>query len=196
MQQKLEEYKYLNQQIMNHQRLLFQIFTFSVIAAVAILGWGLQSFPKSGTEASGLTVFLLLVPMAIVVPCAFVISGIREDIFRWGAYIILFHESDGGLGYETLLDKIRDKAGRFKESYTPLFWTYLAFLSICSGLFIRGIWISPMLPNGLSALVAIPIGLLIRWAIKFINIPSQSNREKLKNEWLEAKEELSRKVVQ
>ena len=195
MQQKLEERKYLNEQIINHQRLIFQIFTFSIIAAVAILGWGLQSFPKSGTETSWLTLFLLLAPMAIVVPCAFIISAIRQEIFGWAAYIIIFHEGEEDFGYETLLDKIRDKAGRFKESYTPLFWTYLAFLSICSGLFIRGIWISPMLPNGLSALVAIPIGLLIRWAIKFINIPSQSNREKLKNEWLEAKEELSRKVV-
>ena len=189
MQRDLEEYKYLNEQIMNHQRLLFQIFTFSVIAAVAILGWGMQSFPKTGTEASGLTPFLPLAPMAIILPCAFIISGIREEVFGWGAYIIVFHESDTGLGYETVLDKTRDKAGRFRESYASVTYTYWALLSISSGLFVYAINNSPM-HNGLCALVAIPIGILVYWTTKFCNIPSRSNREKLKNKWREAKKEL------
>jgi hypothetical protein len=189
MQQKLEERKYLNEQIINHQRLIFQIFTFSIIAAVAILGWGLQSFPKSGTETSWLTLFLLLAPMAIVVPCAFIISAIRQEIFGWAAYIIVFHEGEEDFGYEKALDKIRDKVRPFRESYTPLCWTYLALLGICSGLFIWAI-LNSCICNRWSALVAIPIGLLVYWTIKFINIPSRSNRAKLKNEWLKVKEEL------
>ena len=198
MQQKLEEYKYLNQQIMNHQRLLFQIFTFSVIAAVAILSWGLQSFPKSGMEASGLAPFLLLAPMAIVLPCAFIIRGIREEIFGWGAYIIVFHESVGDVGYETRLDRIRDKVGRFRESYTYLIGIYWSFLGICIWLFIWGIMHSPMCGN-LPVLIAPPaslFGLLLWWSIKFFNVPGRSNRRKLKNEWLEAKKELMQKAGQ
>lgn len=134
MQQKLEEHKYRNEQIMNHQRLIFQIFTFSVIAAVAILGWGLQNFPKSGTEASGLAPFLVLAPMAIILPCAFIISAIREEVFGWAAYIIVFHKSE----YETALDKMRDKVGRFRESYTSIGWTYWVFFAICGGLIYVG----------------------------------------------------------
>jgi len=189
MQQKLEERRYLNEQIMNHQRLIFQIFTFSVISAVAILGWGSQSFPESGTEASALTLFLVLAPMAIILPCAFIISGIREEIFGWAAYIIVFHESGEGLGYETVLDKARDKFGRFRESYTSLLFTYWALCGICCGLFLYGIENSSM-PSSLSAVVIIPIGFLIYWTIKFIEIPSKSNRDKLRKRWLETKQEL------
>ncbi len=96
MQLKLEEHKYLNDQIMNHQKILLQIFTFSVIAAVAVLGWGLQSAPRNGAEASELAAFILLLPPAILIPCAFIISSIRKEIFVWGAYITVFHESEDG----------------------------------------------------------------------------------------------------
>ena len=182
MQQKLEERKYLNEQIMTHQRLIFQIFTFSIIAAVAILGWGLQNFPKSGTEASGLALFLVLAPMAVILPCAFIISAIRKEIFGWAAYIIVFHKSE----YETALDKMRDKAGRFRESYTSIVWTYWSFFVICIGLFMWGIWNSPM-NNSLCALGVIPFVILLLWHLEFSNIPSSRNRERLKNEWREAK---------
>jgi hypothetical protein len=182
VQQKLEEHKYLNEQIINHQRLIFQIFTFSVIAAVAILGWGLQNFPKSGTEASGFSLFILLAPMAIILPCAFIISAIREEVFGWAAYIIVFHKSE----YEIALDRMRVKAGRFRESYTSIGWTYWVFFAMCSGLFMWGIWNSPM-HNGLCALVVIPFVILLLWYLKFSSIPSNSNRERLKEEWREAK---------
>lgn len=182
MQQKLEERKYLNEQIMTHQRLIFQIFTFSIIAAVAIFGWGLQNFLKSETEASGLALFLVLAPMAVILPCAFIISAIREDIFGLAAYILVFHKSE----YETALDKMRDKASRFRESYTSIVWTYWSFFVICIGLFMWGICNSPM-NNSLCVLGVIPFVILLLWNIKFINIPSSSNRERLKNEWREAK---------
>ena len=185
MQQKLEERRYLNEQIINHQRLIFQIFTFSIIAAIAILGWGLQSVPKSGAEASELAPFLVLAPMAIIIPCAFIISAIREEVFGWAAYIIVFYESE----YETALDKVRDKAGRFRESYTSICFTYWVFFAICGGLFIWSIWNSSLC-NGLCALVVIPLVFLLIWYFKFKSIPSKSNRDRLKNQWLEAKQEL------
>jgi len=185
MQQKLEDRRYLNEQIINHQRLIFQIFTFSVIAAIAILGWGLQSIPESGAEASVLAPFLLLAPMAIIIPCAFIISAIREEVFGWAAYIIVFYESE----YETALDKMRDKTGRFRESYTSICWTYWIFFSICGALFIWRIWDSS-LHNVLCVLVVIPLFFLFLWHCKFTKIPSKSNRDRLKKQWLEAKQEL------
>jgi hypothetical protein len=192
MQQKLEERKYLNEQIINHQRLIFQIFTFSVIAAVAILGWSSQTFLGSDMEASWLAIFFVLAPLVIILPCAFIISAIRGEIFGWGAYIIVFHESGECLGYETVLDTARNNFGRFRESYTSISLAYWFLCVVCCGLFIYGICgiENGSMPCGISAVVIIPIGLLIYWTIKFVNIPSRSNREKLKNEWREAKKEL------
>ena len=187
MQQQLEERKYLNSQIMNHQRLLFQIFTFSVIAAVAILGWGIEALSKNGTGRSELAPFIFLTPMAIIIPCAFIISAIRDEIFGWAAYIFVFHEGDQHPGYETALDKMRDQHGGFRESYTSIIGVYSIFILICCILFIIAILISPIC-SYYSTLVVFPIGLHIWWCIKFLNIPKKNNREKLKKDWLEAKE--------
>ena len=186
MQQNSEERKYLNGQIMNHQRLLLQIFTFSIIAGVAILGWGLQSFPASREDTSWTSVFLLLAPMAIVIPCAYIISGIREEIFRWGAYIILFHEGEGTLAYENLLDKLRDKAGKGKESYSPICLAYWALFLICAIPFVLGIMSSGAIHYGWSALAILPLGLLIHWTIRFVDIPSKSSRKRYRQDWLKA----------
>jgi len=191
MQQKLEERRYLNEQIINHQRLIFQIFTFSVIAAGGILGWTSQIFLDTEAGALELAPFLVLVPMAIILPCAFIISAIRAEVFGWAAYIIIFHESGEGLGYETVLDKARDESKRFRESYTSLVYTYWTLCVICCGLFIYGIQNSSV-PCGLSAVAVVPIGLLIFWTFKFVRIPSRSNRDKLKKQWLEIKQKLAK----
>jgi len=188
MQQKLEERKYLNEQIMNHQRLLVQIFTFSIIAGVAILGWGLQSFLASGEDPSWTSVFLVLAPMAIVIPCAYIIKGIREDIFRWGAYIIVFHEGEGTLGYENLLDKLRDKARKVKESYSTICVAYWVLFLICACLFIYGILSSGTIHDGWAMLALVPFGFLIYWTIRFVDIPSKTSRKQYREDWLKAKE--------
>jgi hypothetical protein len=190
MQQKLEERKYLNEQIMNHQRLLVQIFTFSIIAGVAILGWGLQSFPASGEDTSSTSLFLLLAPIGIVIPCAYMIKGIREEIFRWGAYIILFHEREGTLAYENLLDKLRDilrdKRHKFRESYSAIWVAYVVLCLICAILFVVGIWRSGTIHYGWSAVALVPLGFLIHWCKGFRNIPSESSRKQYKDDWRKA----------
>ena len=191
MEQKSDERKYLHEQIITHQRLMFQIFTFSIIAAAAILGWGLQTLAASVTVATRVNPFLLLVPMAIIIPCAFIIGGMRADIFRWGTYIIVFHGSDEGAQYEPLLDKIRDRSSPLKESYTPIVPTYWAFLCICARLFVPAISDSPTHCNDLSALITVPLVPLIFWTITFIKIPSKRNRDRLKKEWRKAKEALA-----
>lgn len=199
MQQQLEERRYINEQIINHQRLLFQIFTFSVIAAVAILGWGMQVFLTTGRGE--LAAFLLLAPTAIIIPCAFIIGAIRDEIFGWGAYILVFHEDEREPGYETILDKKRDeveerkRCGRFRESYTSIIGVYSVFILICCSLFFYVILISPIC-SYFSALVVFPIGLHIWWCIKFYNIPSKEHRDKLKKDWREAKDLLHKSIKQ
>lgn len=189
MQQKLEERKYLNEQIMNHQRLLFQIFTFSVIAAIAVLGWSIQIL--SGNRAgSELAPFLLLAPTAIIISCAFVISAIRDDVFGWGAYIIVFHEQGEAAGYETALDMLRTKLGRFRESYTSIFGVYLVIILLCCLSFVIVILTSERSPY-LIALVTIPLGFHVWWSVIYFNIPSEANRKKHRDLWQEAKETLS-----
>ena len=185
MDHKIEEYRYIQNAILNHQRLIFQIFTFSVIASVAVLGWGLQSLNR-GIETPAFTPFLLLIPMAIILPSAFIINGMRQDILRWGAYIMLEHEG-ASPGYETLLDRIRDGQGRFAESYTPLIWTYWALSGVCNGVFIWSISNIYPIHMGFSALVALCFVLLAVWSRIFTRIPSKSNRDKLKKDWWEAK---------
>jgi len=184
-----EERKYLSEQIINHQRLVFQIFTFSVIVAVGILGWGLQIFPESGAQTSGLAPFLLLAPTAIILSCAFIISGIREEIFRWGAYIIIFHESDGVKGYESRLDKLRDKRGSYKESYTPIVVVYWVLSIICIALFAKAIDNAISISNGWIAFIIPPLGLLTWWSVIFCNIPGKEKRSKFRDEWSEIKQD-------
>src|SRR3990172_1100416 len=96
MQHDLEEYRYLNDQIKTHQHLVFQIFAISTAASVALLGYGLQNFfmAENGQKISKLAPFIILAPIAIIVPSIFLISAIREDIFSWGAYISVFHEGN------------------------------------------------------------------------------------------------------
>lgn len=187
---RLEERKYLNEQIMNHQRLLVQIFTFSIIAGVAILGWGLQSFPSSGEDTSWTSLFLLLAPVGIVIPCAYMIKGIREEMFRWGAYIILFHEGEGTLGYENLVDKLRDTPRKLKESYSAIWVAYAVLCLTCAILFVVGIWRSGTVQYGWSAVALVPLAFLIHWCKRFCNIPSESSRKQYKDDWRKAEKRI------
>jgi len=170
---------------MVHQRLIFQIFTFSIISSVALLGYGLQNFFEEPRKISELAPFVILTPMAIIVPCAFMINAMREDIFRWGAYIIVFHESDTEPGYEMRLNKIRDMTNPLKESYTSIVWVYLVLCFACSGLFAWGVLMAPFHWSW-SLLAIIPLGSLIWATVRFCKIPSKGNREKLLREWRKA----------
>ena len=123
-QMRLEEYKYLNQQIMNQQRLIIEVFTFSVIASVALLGYALQSVLKSDDAVDNLMPYIVLAPSAIIVPCAFLITAVRKDIQKWGAYIMVFHEDKGGACWETRLREFAKKNPRSTESFSYLFLTY------------------------------------------------------------------------
>lgn len=121
---RLEEYKYLNQQIMNHQRLIIQVFTFSVIASVALLGYALQSVLKSDDSVSTLMPYIVLAPSAIIVPCAFLITSVRREIQKWGAYIMVFHENKDGAYWETRLRKFAEINRTAPEPFSYLFVTY------------------------------------------------------------------------
>ena len=193
-----EERQYIREQIIVHQRLIFQIFTFSIIAAIAVLGWGIQDFPTTsetnGEKASLPHVFFLLAPLAITVPCAWVIKGIREDIFRWGAYILVFHESDR-LGYEKLLDKARETKDVIKESYSATFFAYGMLTLLCSGLFCWGVVDSPNIHWGLCFVVVIPLIVQTCLSRIFFRIPSDRKRQEYQDNWREAQEALSQQAA-
>jgi len=183
----LEEHKYINEEIIVHQRLIIQLFTFSIIASVALLGYGVQNFSGEQGSISELSPFVIFAPMAIIVPCAWVITKIRKEIFRWGAYIMVFHESEKP-GYETMLDKIRDiRNSWWEESYTPLVITWWGLCAACTGLFIWGVLHTP-LHWCWSMLSILPLGFLGRTTDKFCKIPTKGYRQKLEKEWSEAKQ--------
>lgn len=128
----IEEYRYIHDEIITHQRLTFQIFTFSVIASVSILGYGLSN---DYSTANPLELLIFVCPIVIILPCAWIISNIREQIFRWGAYIQVSHEQSK-TAYETKLSILKKRNTKsFKESYTPIICTLWGMMIISIALY-------------------------------------------------------------
>ena len=99
-QPQIEEFKALREEIVGFQRAIVQVFTFSVIAAGALIGYGLNS--QVG--------YLFLAPFAILLPCGFGIVRKMDAILRNGAYIKFFIEDEvEGFQWETVLYKSRQK---------------------------------------------------------------------------------------
>ena len=104
-QAKIEEYKALREEIMGFQRAIIQLFTFSTIAAGALIGYGLTS--QVG--------YVFLAPFAILFPCGFGMLGKMDAILRAGAYIKCFIEDEvEGFNWETALYKSRQMDTRSK----------------------------------------------------------------------------------
>lgn len=187
---KLEEYKYIQQEIVTHQRLVFQVFVISVIASLSIFGYYLGNY-VSVENTENLTNLIPIFPLAVIIPSALIITRIREDIFRWGAYIQVFFENEEP-AYETRLSIIRDnRSNSFKESYTPIFciWWILVILSLLFYLHAFATkcftpWTFNFIIMGIvSVLGIISIVLFVITTKRYNNITKKEYRQKLIHEW-------------
>ncbi len=185
MDAKLAEYNALRSQIEGQFKLIVQVFTASVIAAIALFGYIFQGLVRSST-VSNAAPFLLLTPLAIIIPCAYFLSSLRREIFEWGSYIQVFLESGQDNKYETMRAKFRERY-KPKESLSPIAWTYWALFIMCVCAFGWGLWLTSV--SFLWTLIAlIPLCLLIRWHIGYVRIPFKDSNEAL-NRWRKIKDE-------
>ena len=141
----MDDYSSLRKQINGQFNLITQIFIASVIASGALLGYLIKviadqsiitnSINETGTSPNDfmITPFLMLIPLIIVLPSAYLISTLRKEIFRWAMYIKVFIEKDAE-GYETHIYRFREKYN-ITESFSPIAVTYCAFLLVCIVLF-------------------------------------------------------------
>jgi hypothetical protein len=106
----IEEYKSLRTSIDMHMKLIPEIFAIMVAATSALLGYGI------GSKSAG--VFLL--PLLIIIPCAFLILAQMNEVMLKGAYIKKRYEQDFKGWESTLFEcrKIREKGkkGRFAKA--------------------------------------------------------------------------------
>lgn len=197
MNKSSEEYNKLARQVEGQFRLIVQVFTVSIVAAVALLGYVLKLL-AAGEVDSDFTVFLPLAPLAITTPCAYLIRELRKEIFKWGAYVQVYLEDGEDWRYETELTKyMRRHSDVEKESFNPIGIAYWVLFGVCGGVSIGwGIWrvyeASMMLRAVilLLAVVAIVVGVLWlykRWWVDYKDIPMQY-REEYVRRWTEVKQ--------
>ena len=131
----MDDYQWLRKHIQSQFNLITQIFIASVVASGALLGYIIrimadgnfipQVIKQMQATASDFSIapFLLITPIVIVLPCAYLISTLRKEIFQWGMYIKVFLEKDKNGGWETNISKFRERF-QISESFDPIALTY------------------------------------------------------------------------
>lgn len=159
-------------------RLIVQVFTASLVVSAPLLGYGLRVLSETDSAANTVShflPFLVLTPLAILIPSAYLIAFLRKEIFKWGSYIRVYLEDGKELKYETELAKYRDKFPE-SESFNAIAFTYLAFAVICAVAFGYGLHASSMSSLWLFVLV-VPLCFVLHWYPSYRSIPSQCSRE-------------------
>ena len=158
----------LGRHIEGQFRLIAHVFTASLIVSVSLLSYGLKALSGS-TSVPGPGPFLLLAPLVIAVPCAYLIRSLREEIFKWATYIRVYLEDNVEWQYETELTKYR---GRFpeSESLSPIAATYWCLFGLCSVCFGWALHEDSMALCWLLLLL-VPFGLLLYWQMRYQDIP-------------------------
>ena len=110
MNKDVEEYRALRQHIQGQFTLIFQVFTVSIVAAIALLGYALNNILGILAKAQdvsnlGLYLFFPLLPLIVIIPFALLIKALRKEIFKWGAYVEVYLEDGKDWKYETELNK-------------------------------------------------------------------------------------------
>lgn len=133
----LEEYKTLREELQVRVRGFIYVFAISLVVLVpfisGIIIYWMESMAVMKADPSLLYAYILLSPLFILIPCAYLLVSLRKDIFRCGTYIQVFLESDSEFRWESALSEFRQTYS--EETLEPAFWVYWAFLAICSGLF-------------------------------------------------------------
>lgn len=188
MGQSTEEYTWLRQHIYGQFRLVAQVFTASIIAVGALLGYIISNLYGANLAASSsglsITPFLSLAPLAIAIPCAYFVGALRKEIFKWGMYIEVYLEGKNNWRYETELAKYRIMFPE-RESFNPIAITYWVFAVVCGLLFWWSLTQANMSYFWLLFLT-IPFIVLGVWYIDYKDIPYRYSEQYRKN-WIEVK---------
>jgi len=178
-----EEYNRLGRHIEGQFRLIVQIFTVSIVASVALLGYVLKVLSEA-TDFSGIEPFLALTPLVIVLPCAVLIDYLRREIFKWSMYIKVYLNDGKNWRYESELTRYRQQFPE-EESWDAIGITYASILLLCSLLFWWGIDMASMSIYWLLVLL-IPAVLFYCWWIRYYGIPKHCS-DRYETRWSQIK---------
>lgn len=182
----MDDHGSLRKQIFGQFNLITQIFIASIIASGALLGYIIKvvadksiivnSIGVTGTSPSDFVIipFLMVAPLIIIMPCAYLISTLRKEIFLWAMYIKVFIEKDNE-GYETNIYRFREKYN-FTESFSPIAVSYFVFVFICDLLFLYVFEQTEMSIWWLMVPVLFLILALV-WYYDYRDIPLRCSRE-------------------
>lgn len=188
MDKDVEEYRALRQHIQGQFTLIFQVFTASIVAAIALLGYALNNtlgvFAKAEHISNlGLYLFFPLIPLAIIIPFAFLIKSLRKEIFKWGAYVEVYLEDGKNWKYETELNKYMEKH-RERESFNPIALSYFVLGGLCFGLSLSlYLYKFPLsFPNLFWLILIFVFAIVVGWLYKkwwddFKDIPIKARQE-------------------
>ena len=184
-----EEYNRLVRHIEGQFRLIAQIFTVSVVASVALFGYTMHVLFGITQSSSQFEPFMMLIPLAIVFPCALLVFALRREIFKWSGYIKIYLNDGKSWRYETELGKYKQRFPE-EESFDAIAITYFSLTGLCSILCWLGIKQASM-SVFLELVPLIPMGLLFWWWIYYRDIPKHYS-EKCEERWGQIKEPTQR----
>jgi len=197
----MDDYNWLRRHIHGQFNLITQIFIASVIASGALLGYIIKimvdgSIAKSIEQMQAtpndfnIAPFLLLTPIIIVLPSAYLISTLRKEIFLWGMYIKVFLENEKVGGWETHVSKFREKFNT-EESFNPISITYISFILVCFLLFMY-VFVLTKMSLWWILVPLVPIVLFFLWFMDYRTIPSRCSKE-FEKKWRIIKKDIKKR---
>jgi len=171
---KLEDYRYTNEQIMMHQKLIVQIFTFSLIISVPLIGYGLQIFwgvKEADETISAYAPFIFFAPIVLFIPAIAIICTLRKAIFQLLTYSSVFHQREIP-GYEIRCRKATPRTSKLRRAFDVIICTYWVLYFVCFALSLTAA-ISQQTENGTIALPQwgiVILAILLFLAIIFLSI--------------------------
>ena len=183
-----EEYRSLTEEIKLRDRGMLQIFTISLMVLVpfisGIIIYSMQHWADIKAHPTVFAPYMFLSPLLILIPCTYLLTSLRRNVFRCGTYIQVFLENDAGLRWETALDRFREI--HKEESLDPTFVVYWAIFAICSGLFSYALYFLSMSLWHLVAPLLLAL-LLLKSHLAYRRVPTKTRNE-FYEQWLKIKQ--------
>lgn len=114
---KNEEYKRLSAEILQDQRIRINIFTFSITASAAIMGFSSQ-FASADKADSPLSLLAIVSAIyAIIIPCIILVYHYTRGINCKSEYLRIAHEEQWMVAFDKLTEKIIPGDDDLKKTY-------------------------------------------------------------------------------
>ncbi len=183
---RLEDYRYTNEQIMMHQRLMVQIFTFSLIISVPLIGYGLQIFwgtKEVGEQISPYAPYIFLAPALLFIPALAMMYALREAIFQLITYSIVFHQQEAP-GYDIRCRQATSESGILRKVFVVMVLIYWVLFLLCTALSVITI-INQSWENiwGLALLLSLEFILISRLTYIYCSIDNKKNMTDRISRW-------------